>query len=430
MHFIKNDQNLNKQFMNDESITQNVEFQIEKKKFTTRGQFESNFINIRRVNYCPQGINYNTLRLSREGLRKNRFLMVRPFMNKDETASHKLIRQKLYTDQPKDIIYQFDTFYPDVSPEYTHIQLRKEIKFISDSELIFYTSGCFSILNIVTKKLSSLMLFDEDDLVFVTSIISYDAYRDSKENKIYLITGHYNSTIKYRIFDIDTTKVRKYKEVYKDVILLYDDSDKILINFVQFTSKDQIFFADNSNKCGIYSLKEKKYISTYEYTLPINYFCFIEKYNLVVAVGDFSEVLLFDLNSHTKIGEMKGHKDHGFVCKFNGDYTVATGNQDIQCKLWDVRKIDGNSCYKTLSGLINSIGNLDFIERNLMAFYENTDFIHIYDIEKNRQQTLDFFGDVPGSCVHRPTKKLYVGVRVNSYQGIMVYDKIDKFNLL
>jgi len=421
--------------MNDDKIN----FQkIFNKKLISKSHFTEQNINITKINYCFQTINYNALSTTRKELRENRNNLDK-CQNIPETKEMENERLQKYKNQPKDIFYQFKSFDISIKPKFYHFQLRKNLKFISPNLLLFYSYESFFLYNTITKKCQGIFYLDNDDIE-ISSMIAFDAYIYKEENSIIIIFGKSNSTIKLYKFNLikKDKKINGFKQILKKTIIL-DEFNLDNVNSIQITLDGKYLLSgSNDGKIRVTNLKTLQNESIYIYNDPINHFSFNNETNILGAVGDFESVILFDIRDKKLIHTLNGHTDYGFVIKFNLNkpYLISTGNQDITCRLWDLRKIGNDnqkindSLFKTCYGIIDSIGNLHFINNtNLICFFENYDYVHFYDFENNKMQSCYYFGRPVGSVVQKYTNDIYIGVQINDFNGLLSYSPI-KHNLL
>lgn len=397
--------------------------------------FIDKFINISTVKYDGQGINYVELSLGRDIVREDRNDKVIPKMENAESSLAKIARFKGLSRQKKDIFYQFSKCYTNVKGTFLHEQMRRNVIFISKNELLYKTSDGFEMLDIITNMKYTVLFVDEEDNQRNVFVTCFDSYR--KDDKIIIAFGKTNSIVK--IFELEVKDVNKELktkkfDVIKKMSFNIQEGSSELINSIQFTpDKTKIITTDNLGHVLIWDYNTLSIIMRYEYKEAVNNCCYSEQYNLLSCVVDHEEVVNFDYRTQELLHKLKGHKDYGFTCKFNNNYTLATGNQDISCKLWDVRqfsKESNKSCYKTLYGRLSSIGNLAFIKDDLLAYFENADYFHIYDLNNDRVQNIEYFGQTVGSAVNEVNKKIYIGYIFRERAGLLVYEPIDMRNII
>lgn len=59
---------------------------------------------------------------------------------------------------------------------------------------------------------------------------------------------------------------------------------------------------------------------------------------LLLTVGDDPAALLYDAASGRQVAQLQGHLDYSFAAAWHPDgHVVATGNQDMTTRLWDLR---------------------------------------------------------------------------------------------
>lgn len=395
----------------------------------SKALFLDKFINISTVNYDNQGVYYPEVQASRELYRINRNDKLVPVMNKQENTIAKLIRFKALTLQKKDIFYQFNKAYTHIKGCLFHKQMHRNMKFINKNELLYLANESFDLFNIITEKKYNVFFLEAEDISDHSYICSFDAYKQN--DKIIIGFGKNNS--KFKVVTLKITCLNEQLKNLKFTIeskrsFKIDNSDDQLINSLYFSDdKKQIQLCSNLGSVSFYDIETFQLITQYSYTLPINNFCFHTTYGLLSAVLDSEEVVNFDLKTQKIVHKLKGHKDHGFSCKFNNKYILATGNQDLSCKLWDVRKMGGDSsqsCLKTLYGRLDPIGNIEFITDDIVVYYENTDYFNIYDISNDKYQNVAYFGQNVGSCYHKYNKKIYIGYVFLDKKGLLVYEPI------
>ncbi len=103
---------------------------------------------------------------------------------------------------------------------------------------------------------------------------------------------------------------------------------------------------------------------------------------------------------------MDGHRDYGFACDWADDgWTVATGNQDMQVKIWDARKWTSSQGLAqpvaTIAAEMAGVRKLKFSPlgsgRRVLLAAEPADIVSVIDAETfTSKQTLSFFGEIGG----------------------------------
>ena len=401
--------------------------------------FKYTNINLSKINYCIQNVDwedYNILRdetirnyeIHRQGNRNN------PIKSPDEELKVKNFQSTKETD----IYYTFSEYFINVEPKNFHFQLRKNLIFVSKNELVYFNTKGVELLNIISKKTIQILYFNEED----EKVLCFDAFKYNK-NEIHFVFGLFNNRILIIKIKIEEKLRKPFINIfYKQILLISNlEEQNQLINFVRFSDdKNYIYTSCNDGFIKIFDYNTMQLVNTFKSKSCVNHFSYNHNQNIIAAVGDFEEVHLIDPKSNKDICYLNGHYDFGFVSKFKpeSDYYLATGNQDFSCKIWDLRKInnndlnfenleENNSCLKTIFGNCNCIGDLKFIENELLALLEDTINFHIVNLKDFKMQTIKYIGEGVGVNFSPHTKKLYFGVSINSHSGIYAFKKINNF---
>lgn len=129
---------------------------------------------------------------------------------------------------------------------------------------------------------------------------------------------------------------------------------------------------------------------------------------------------------------LKGHLDYSFASAWNPDgRTFATGNQDKTCRIWDARNL--SSSVTALRGNLGAIRSVRFTsDGQFLAMAEPADFVHIYEVGTgyDKQQELDFFGEISGMSFSPDTEALFVGVFDRTYGSLLQYSRTRNYSYL
>ncbi|GAB2225594.1 hypothetical protein Droror1_Dr00006391 [Drosera rotundifolia] len=83
--------------------------------------------------------------------------------------------------------------------------------------------------------------------------------------------------------------------------------------------------------------------------------------------------------------------------KYPNSQILATGNQNMTCRLWDMRNM--TESLAILKGRMGAIRDIKFTSNgHFMAMAEPADFIHIFHVNagNKREQEIDLFGEIAG----------------------------------
>ncbi|XP_034678949.1 uncharacterized WD repeat-containing protein C2A9.03-like isoform X8 [Vitis riparia] len=153
---------------------------------------------------------------------------------------------------------------------------------------------------------------------------------------------------------------------------------------------------------------------------------------LLIIVGDNPNGMLVDSKTGKTVMPLCGHLDYSFASAWNPDgVTFATGNQDKTCRIWDARYL--SKSVAVLKGNLGAIRSIRYTsDGRFMAMAEPADFVHVYDVKNGyeKQQDIDFFGEVSGICFSPDTESLFIGVWDRTYGSLMEYNRCRNYAYL
>ncbi|KAL6195242.1 hypothetical protein ACLB2K_030862 [Fragaria x ananassa] len=133
---------------------------------------------------------------------------------------------------------------------------------------------------------------------------------------------------------------------------------------------------------------------------------------LLVIVGDNPDGMLVDSQTGKTMTALSGHLDFSFASAWHPDgITFATGNQDKTCRVWDVRNL--SKSVAVLKGNLGAIRSIRYTsDGQYMMMAEPADFVHVYDVKSGyeKEQEIDFFGEISGISFSPDTESLFIGV--------------------
>lgn len=183
----------------------------------------------------------------------------------------------------------------------------------------------------------------------------------------------------------------------------------------------RLLCSNNDNFIKEFDIPSFKEINHFPMDWAVNHSVASHDRNLLCVVGDNTDALVIDAQSGKSIHRLKGHADFNFSCAWHPNgYTVATGNQDRTCRVWDLRK--PNMSVKCLPASIGAVRSVSFSHSgDMLVFGEDVDFLHLYSVDSNYEETqrVDFFGEIPGFSFSPNDSSLFFGIGDISY-GCMV----------
>ncbi|KAI4366223.1 hypothetical protein MLD38_022126 [Melastoma candidum] len=212
--------------------------------------------------------------------------------------------------------------------------------------------------------------------------------------------------------------------------------DNAITNAVEIysTPSGAIHFAASNNDCGVrdFDMENFQLVKHFRFNWPVNHTSLSPDGKLIVIVGDDPEVLLADAKTGKTVMPLTGHLDFSFASAWHPDgVTFATGNQDKTCRIWDVRNLS-----KSLTALKGNIGAIRSIryssDGRYMAMAEPADFVHVYDTKTGyeKEQVIDFFGEISGISYSPDTESLFIGVWDRTYGSLLEYARRRNFSYL
>ena len=192
-------------------------------------------------------------------------------------------------------------------------------------------------------------------------------------------------------------------------------------------------FASNDNGVRVLDCNTNKFIAEHEFEHAINCSAISPDQRLRVLVGDTCEVMICNSETGEILQKLDGHRDYGFACDWADDgWTVATGNQDMQVKIWDARKwttSQGIGCpIATIAAEMAGVRKLKFSPvgsgKRVLVAAEPADFINVIDAETfSSKQTLSFFGEIGGVDFTNDGQDLFVANCDNMRGGLMEFER-------
>ncbi|KAK3009119.1 hypothetical protein RJ639_014915 [Escallonia herrerae] len=158
---------------------------------------------------------------------------------------------------------------------------------------------------------------------------------------------------------------------------------------------------------------------------PVNHTSLSPDGKLIVIVGDNPDGVLVDSQTGKTVAPLSGHLDFSFASSWHPDgHTFATGNQDKTCRIWDVRNL--SKSVAVLKGNLGAIRSIRFTsDGKYMAMAEPADFVHVYDASNGyeKEQEIDFFGEISGVSFSPDTESLFIGVWDRTYGSLLQYNR-------
>ncbi|CAN1302618.1 Uncharacterized WD repeat-containing protein C2A9.03 [Linum perenne] len=195
-----------------------------------------------------------------------------------------------------------------------------------------------------------------------------------------------------------------------------------------------VHFMASNNDCGVRDFDMEKFqLSThFSFSWPVNHTSLCPDGKLLAIVGDNPEGMLVDSQTGKTVATLRGHLDFSFASAWHPNgYIFATGNQDKTCRVWDARNLSRSVA--VLKGNLGAIRSIRFTtDGQFMAMAEPADFVHVYDANNGfeKEQEIDFFGEISGVSFSPDTESLFIGVWDRTYGSLLQYNRRRSYGYL
>ncbi|KAJ9181665.1 hypothetical protein P3X46_009771 [Hevea brasiliensis] len=195
-----------------------------------------------------------------------------------------------------------------------------------------------------------------------------------------------------------------------------------------------VHFMASNNDSGVRDFDMEKFQLTkhFSFPWPVNHTSLSPDGKLLTIVGDNPEGLLVDSQTGKTITPLCGHLDFSFASAWHPDGRIfATGNQDKTCRIWDARNL--SKSVAVLKGNLGAIRSIRFTsDGQFMAMAEPADFVHVYDVKNgfDKEQEIDFFGEISGVSFSPDTESLFIGVWDRTYGSLLQYNRCRNYAYL
>ncbi|CAN6450549.1 unnamed protein product [Victoria cruziana] len=207
----------------------------------------------------------------------------------------------------------------------------------------------------------------------------------------------------------------------------YDDNAITNALEIYNSPSGALTFMASNNDCGIreFDMERFQLTKNFRFSWPVNHTSLSPDGKLLVVVGDNPDGLLVDSQSGKEVMSLTGHLDFSFASAWHpSGLMFATGNQDKTCRVWDLRNL--SKSVAVLRGNLGAIRSIRFTsDGQFLAMAEPADFVHIFDTKNNydKEQEIDFFGEISGVSFSPDTESLFIGVWDRTYGSLLQYNR-------
>ncbi|GMP64865.1 hypothetical protein CsSME_00025927 [Camellia sinensis var. sinensis] len=214
----------------------------------------------------------------------------------------------------------------------------------------------------------------------------------------------------------------------------YDDNAITNAIEIYTTPSGAVHFAASNNDCGVRIFDMEKFQLTkhFRFPWPVNHTSLSPDGKLLIIVGDNPDGILVDSRTGKMVTTLVGHLDFSFASAWHPDgLSFATGNQDKTCRIWDIRNT--SKSVAALKGNLGAIRSIRYTsDGRFLATAEPADFVHVYDTKSGyeKEQEIDFFGEISGMSFSPDTESLFIGVWDRTYGSLLEFGRRRNYTFL
>ncbi|XP_052188995.1 uncharacterized WD repeat-containing protein C2A9.03-like isoform X1 [Diospyros lotus] len=377
-----------------------------------------------------QGIPWERLNITRESYRLTRLQQYRNYEN--VPLSGEAVGKECKQIEKGGNYYEFFLNTRVVKPTILHFQLRNLVWATSKHDVYLMSNYSIMHWSSLSRNLSEVLNFSghiapaekhTGSLLegFTQTQISTLAVMDNL-----LVAGGFQGELTCKRLDKPgvsfCTRITYEDNAITNAIEIYD------------SLSGGVHFMASNNDCGVreFDMETFQQLSHFSFPWPVNHTSVSPDRNLITIVGDCPDGLLVDLRSGKNVASVVGHLDYSFASAWHPNgYTLATGNQDKTCRVWDLRNLAlPTAILKCNMGAARSVRFSS--DGQFMVVAEPADFVHVYSTKADygRRQEIDFFGEISGVALSPDEESLYIGIWDRTYASLLQYNKRHRYGYL
>lgn len=371
-----------------------------------------------------QGIPWYQLPYSREDFRRFRL---------QQNLSEKLTRNEVFDDRGKatcdfskpsnSCFFRFFHFTRKVRCSVSHYQLRHLLWAPYPHEVYVQHERTVSRWDVLRKQRKSVLHYSQLQGTFIES----GAMSMCVGRNVIVLGGRCGEIAMF-----DLARNQLLTEFYSS------EDDNSIVNALTIVEDNNsmsghLYCCSNDCFVRFYDLSSLQLRKKIYFPFAVNHASLHPSGDLLVIGGDDTRVFLYDLRANCIVQTLYGHSDYTFSTSWHPEgVLIATGNQDLTCRIWDCRSIEKGPIH-TLPARMDAVRSVQFSPNGrYFAMAEHTDFVHIYDLNRRafeERQEVDVFGDISGIAFTKDCESMFIGIRDNEYGGIMELER-EKYDIL
>ncbi|KAK9369555.1 WD40-repeat-containing domain protein [Lipomyces kononenkoae] len=289
-------------------------------------------------------------------------------------------------------IFRFHCLYTAARPQLVHFQLRNLIAPISKNNVYYSDGTSIKRLDSESGIIHNVLERSKSKSAIGLSIRISTMAASSE----FAVAGGFSGQYVYKKLDTDAESTGPTAEglVTSDLNSITNHADIIP---GRTNGTPNAVFSCNDGMVRTLDLERNKMTAEHQYPWAINCTATSPNGKMRLVVGDAPETMLVDTTSGEIMSMISGHKDYSFACAWSSDgYTVATGNQDMTCRVYDFRKF--RDPIHILGAQLGAIRSIRFDDSGkYMSMAEPVDYVHVINTRDfSRGQIIDFWGEISG----------------------------------
>nr|XP_043610565.1 uncharacterized WD repeat-containing protein C2A9.03-like isoform X2 [Erigeron canadensis] len=374
-----------------------------------------------------QGIPWERLNITRESYRRTRLEQYRNYENIPQSGD--AVDKKCKQKSKGGNYYEFFHNTRSVKPTILHFQLRNLVWATSKHDVYLMSNYSIMHWSSLSQNLTEILNFSghvaptEKHAGSLLEGFTQTQISTLAVNNEFLVAGGFQGELACKRLDKQgvsfCTRTTYEDNAITNAIEIYD------------AMSGGLHFMASNNDCGVreYDMEGFQLVNHFRFPWPVNHTSLSPDRKLITVVGDDTGGLLVDSLNGKTVAKVEGHHDYSFASAWHPDGRIfATGNQDKTCRVWDLRYLSNS--VSVLKGNMGAVRSVRFSsDGQFLVVAEPADFVHVYNTNLNyeKRQEIDFFGEISGVSLSPDDETLYIGVWDRTYASLLQFNKRHKY---
>ena len=380
-----------------------------------------------------QGIPWRALRLERRAYRQERSDNYQPFHNmRSEVDDLRRIADEAQRVCESANLFGFEANDREVAPVVSHFQLRNLVAAPTEHDV--YVTGYGTVLGVCTASGRRRSVLDLANSAVRGKLEAAARRRgvpavDGDSNALTTLAAQQNVLVVGGMWGQLVT-VGIPSGVVHACDMISDSTNPIVnsIRFEQARDRDPESIIVANNDHSVYRVDLcTGYVATWAtFDWSVNLAEPRVDGKLVCIAADDPDIRLYDTTSPGLCMRLKGHLDCSFAAAWHPNgHLLATGNQDLTTRVWDIRKPDRSVA--VLPCMVGGSSVLHFSpDGELLAMGETDDFVQVFDVSSGftRAQVIDLFGMVAGVAFTPTARRLRIAMHEPIFSSLCTWRRV------